>query len=109
MALVDVSAPLSDEVRSYIPGVTYTRTRPIFTLEADGVESHEVVLSTLSGTYFETGRHVRHDAISVDEVPSRPSSVRLCYLTWAKRGRRNPSQWTIWNRMPQPSGRGTRF
>src|SRR5690625_4993185 len=69
MALVDVSAPLSDEVRSYIPGVTYTRTRPIFTLEADGVESHEVVLSTLSGTYFETGRHVRHDAISVDEVP----------------------------------------
>lgn len=69
MTLVDVSAPLADDVATYIPGVVYTRTRPIFTLEKDGVESHEVLLSTLSGTYFETGRHVRHDAITIDQVP----------------------------------------
>ena len=69
MELIDISAPLSDDVQDYIPGVTYTRTRPIFTLEQHGVESHEIVLSTLSGTYFETGRHVRPDAITVDQVP----------------------------------------
>ncbi len=69
MNLIDISAPLSDDVKSYIPGVTYTRSKAIFTLEKDGVESHELVISTLSGTYFETGRHVRSDAISIDEVP----------------------------------------
>lgn len=69
LKLIDVSAPLSDEVHPYIPGVPYMTTRPILTLEQDGVESHEVLLSTLSGSYFETGRHVRADAIAIDEVP----------------------------------------
>lgn len=69
VSYIDISAPLSDDVKSYIPGVTYTRSKPIFTLDQDGVESHELVISTLSGTYFETGRHVSSDAISIDEVP----------------------------------------
>lgn len=67
--LIDISAPLSDNVTPYMPGVAYARTKPIFTLEKDGVESHEIVLTTLSGTYFETGRHVSKDVIAIDEVP----------------------------------------
>lgn len=69
MRLIDISAPISEKVRSYIPGVTYAQLRPIFTLEEHGVESHEILMSTLSGTYFETGRHVRADAITIDQVP----------------------------------------
>lgn len=68
MQFIDVTAPIDDSVRPYIPNVPYARVEPLLTLDKDGVESHLLTVTTLSGTYFETGRHVDRNAPTIDAV-----------------------------------------
>ncbi|MBU2614448.1 MAG: cyclase family protein [Elusimicrobia bacterium] len=69
MKITEISGIFENGMWSYGSPFPAVEIKPVSSIDKEGVSVHSIFLSTISGTYLETGAHLFKNEITVDQIP----------------------------------------